>query len=163
MRRARDDHHSHIPSMPQSIRRKLFSIGVAVIVVSAGVLSWIAISSHQLLNQTADLVTRAGQVNTAVSALLENMIDAETGQRGYLLTHRKEYLEPYSRAVAFGTLHLHELQESVPMIRCNGRDVPTSPGSSVRNLRCSHPRLRWSMAGCLILHCVLCRRESENS
>ena len=99
--------------MPSSIRRSVISIAVGLIVLSAGALSWIAISSHHLLNQTADLVTRAGQVNTAVSALLENMIDAETGQRGYLLTRRKEYLEPYSRAIAFGTLHLHELQESV--------------------------------------------------
>ncbi len=113
MRRARDDHHSHTPSMPPSIRRKVFSIAVVLIVLAAGALSWIAISSHELLNQTADMVTRAGQVNAAVSALLENMIDAETGQRGYLLTRRKEYLEPYSRAVAFGPMHLHELQEAV--------------------------------------------------
>ena len=113
MRRARDDHHSHIPSMPPSIRRRLFSIAIALIMLSAGALSWIAISSHQLVDETAGLVRRAGEANAAVSALLENMIDAETGQRGYLLTRRKEYLEPYSRAVAFGTLHLHELQESV--------------------------------------------------
>lgn len=99
--------------MSPAIRRKVFGIAVAFIVVSAGVLSWIAISSHQLLNQTADLVTRAGETNTAVSALLVNMIDAETGQRGYLLTRRKEYLEPYSRAIAFGAMHLHELQEAV--------------------------------------------------
>lgn len=113
MRPARDDHHSLKPSMSPNIRRKVFTLAVALIVLAAGALSWIAISSHELLNQTTDLVTRAGQVNTAVSAVLENMIDAETGQRGYLLTHRKEYLEPYSRAVAFRAMHLHELQESV--------------------------------------------------
>ena len=99
--------------MPLSSRRKVFNIAAALIVLSAGALSWIAISSHQLLDQSLGLVRRTGEANTAISGLLENMIDAETGQRGYLLTRRREYLEPYWRAVAFAALHLHELQEAV--------------------------------------------------
>lgn len=111
MHRALGDHHSFIPPMSSSIRQNVFSIAAVLIVLSAGALSWIAISSHQLLDQSAGLVTRSGEVNTAISAQLENMGDAETGQRGYLLTRRKEYLEPYSRAIAFAALHLRELQE----------------------------------------------------
>ena len=99
--------------MPLSSRRRVLSIAVALIVLSAGALSWIAISSHQLLDQSMGLVRRTSEANTAISGLLENMIDAETGQRGYLLTRRREYLEPYWRAVAFAALHLHELQEAV--------------------------------------------------
>ena len=99
--------------MPLSSRRKVFNIAAALIVLSAAAASWMAISSHRLLNQSAGLVTRTGEVNTAISAQLENMIDAETGQRGYLLTRQKEYLEPYSRAVASAARHLRELQKVV--------------------------------------------------
>lgn len=34
-----------------------------------------------------------------VQLLAQSMLDAETGQRGYLLTHRKEYLQPYDKAL----------------------------------------------------------------
>ncbi len=34
-----------------------------------------------------------------LGTLLSNIQDAETGQRGYLLTHNSQYLEPYHRAV----------------------------------------------------------------
>ena len=40
-----------------------------------------------------------GSARTQIQNLLRRMIDAETGQRGYLLTARKEYLGPYSQSV----------------------------------------------------------------
>ena len=36
---------------------------------------------------------------TTVRQLQVSLLDAETGQRGYLLTHRKEYLQPYLSAL----------------------------------------------------------------
>ena len=36
----------------------------------------------------------------AIVGLAQSILDAETGQRGYLLTDRKEYLEPYSVALS---------------------------------------------------------------
>jgi PAS domain S-box-containing protein len=35
----------------------------------------------------------------SVDSLLESLIDAETGQRGFLLTGEERYLEPYNRAI----------------------------------------------------------------
>ena len=40
-----------------------------------------------------------GVARTQLQVLERSMLDAETGQRGYLLTHREEYLEPYAQAL----------------------------------------------------------------
>jgi signal transduction histidine kinase len=44
-------------------------------------------------------LTEMGVARTQIQVLERSMLDAETGQRGYLLTHRKEYLEPYAAAL----------------------------------------------------------------
>jgi diguanylate cyclase (GGDEF)-like protein/PAS domain S-box-containing protein len=48
------------------------------------------------VEQQSDLTARLREMQ----ALLVNVVDAETGQRGYLLTGKRQYLEPYHRAVA---------------------------------------------------------------
>ena len=40
------------------------------------------------------------EVNAELDQLLSNMQDAETGQRGFLLTNNDRYLEPYNAALA---------------------------------------------------------------
>ena len=52
--------------------------------------------SHQALQEIA----QAQNVRTAVGKLMLQVLDAETGQRGYLLTGEPRYLEPYDKAVA---------------------------------------------------------------
>ena len=42
---------------------------------------------------------RSRETDAAVEALLSSLIDAESGQRGFLLTGEERYLEPYERAV----------------------------------------------------------------
>ena len=52
--------------------------------------------------QSMSDVERRGQVIEARADILElkkNILDTETGQRGYLLSGREEYLEPYTRAL----------------------------------------------------------------
>ncbi len=43
-------------------------------------------------------VTHTYQVIDTLRSLLGHSADAETGQRGYLLTHKPAYLEPYNAA-----------------------------------------------------------------
>lgn len=47
-----------------------------------------------------DNITEAQRMGEAVNKLLQQMLDAETGQRGYLLTGDAQYLEPYQAAIA---------------------------------------------------------------
>jgi PAS domain S-box-containing protein len=64
------------------------------VLASAGLLysEWF---TTQALNANIDRLQRAQQANEVV---LSNVKDIETGQRGYLLTGNRSYLEPYKRA-----------------------------------------------------------------
>ena len=44
-------------------------------------------------------VQRSLEVQLRLSRVLSSLQDAETGQRGYLMTHRESYLEPYNAAL----------------------------------------------------------------
>src|SRR5450755_1961687 len=65
----------------------------------------IAFLSYRSFNQRAEgarLVAHTLDVTAHLEVLLSTFQDAETGQRGFLLTGDEAYLEPYERAV--GTL-----------------------------------------------------------
>ena len=47
------------------------------------------------LNQLGAMATARG----SIQGLQQSILDAETGQRGYLLTHRQEHLRPYDKAL----------------------------------------------------------------
>ena len=54
-------------------------------------------------------VTNAYQVLNAEEILLAHLIDAETGQRGFLLTRQERYLEPYNTSAEQARFTLEEL------------------------------------------------------
>jgi diguanylate cyclase (GGDEF)-like protein len=70
----------------------------------------------QLLSESGMYLDKQRQVDKlhqqlhAMDAVLLTLQEAETGQRGYLLTGRKEYLHPYLRALE----NLEPLMESLP-------------------------------------------------
>ena len=55
-------------------------------------------SSYQQATSTFDALGVQGQARTNIQVLWRSLTDAETGQRGYLLTGRREYLKPYLEA-----------------------------------------------------------------
>ncbi len=58
--------------------------------------SWLSVSQRQALAQ----VRHSLEVENRVRIVLSRLQDAETGQRGYLLTGRPEFLAPYRSAQA---------------------------------------------------------------
>ena len=62
--------------------------------------------SQDAVEQLAQGLTTRSEVNK----LLQSMLDAETGQRGYLLTGNETYLEPYDKAVATVQKNLDSLR-----------------------------------------------------
>ena len=66
-------------------------------------------SFHEATSATAS-TQEAQRSYVAVSKLLQNMLDAETGQRGYLLTGDPRYLRPYNAAVDETAQNLDSLQ-----------------------------------------------------
>jgi methyl-accepting chemotaxis protein len=77
--------------------RILVGYGLALIVVGAvGIVAYRAISE---LVDSADWVTHSHKVKGALADTLSALKDAETGQRGFLLTGEERYLEPYTEAL----------------------------------------------------------------
>lgn len=58
----------------------------------------LTIWTHQLLSQHRDLVVHTHEVIEMAKDVLIGLDDAETGQRGYLLSGNRRYLEPYAHA-----------------------------------------------------------------
>ncbi|WP_394240800.1 response regulator [Halopseudomonas laoshanensis] len=76
------------------------ALGLAVAFVIFILGTVVAIYTTQLLRTSNQSVLQTHNVIVAIDLLLADVQDAETGQRGYLLTGDEEYLEPYHRAVS---------------------------------------------------------------
>ena len=80
-----------------SIPKMAVSLPLAVMVVV--ILLLINEMSFRKSTDAIATIEEAQQTNEVIDSLLQNMADAETGQRGYLLTGNLNYLEPYDAAV----------------------------------------------------------------
>ncbi|HAA27335.1 MAG TPA: hybrid sensor histidine kinase/response regulator [Cyanobacteria bacterium UBA8553] len=60
--------------------------------------------------ETSERVNQSQQTLQKIQGILSAIKDAETGQRGYLLTGRETYLEPYNRAIKTINPQIKELK-----------------------------------------------------
>ena len=79
------------------IERSAFALPLAALASLAMIT--ISESSYRQSIVTLDKVATMAQARIDIQGLLRHMVDAETGQRGYLLTQRKNYLKPYVEAL----------------------------------------------------------------
>lgn len=79
--------------------RKLVSAGYLLVSAILVVNIVITIENIRTLDDNERLLLRCRQVQNRLERTLSTLKDAETGQRGYLLTGEAEYLKPYQRAV----------------------------------------------------------------
>src|SRR5262249_31259261 len=94
--------------MLAALRRRLFfilTIGLALTIVVLAYTCFAALGYDQLHEQ----VRRAHEVKEELSAILQLVVDAETGQRGYLITGDLAYLQPYQAATSQLDMRLAEL------------------------------------------------------
>ena len=85
-------HREDVVERARSNWRVVLSIIAIASVICAGALSITAYKTQDSITQRMDKIA-------AVAQLLSNLKDAETGERGYLLTQQPQYLEPYDAAV----------------------------------------------------------------
>src|SRR6476620_2229107 len=83
---------------------KMFArILMFVIVMVAGLLvvnAWLAHHNIRQIRSESILASRTRDVLIAIETIMSLAKDAETGQRGYLITGETSYLEPYNIALA---------------------------------------------------------------
>jgi PAS domain S-box-containing protein len=87
----------------------LFGFGALVAVLLAG--GALDLRNTRILRQDEALVSRTGAVLGTLQATLTTLLDAETGQRGYLVTGDRLYLEPYTSALARVRQNLQQLRD----------------------------------------------------
>jgi PAS domain S-box-containing protein len=84
--------------MQKSRSLVFLAAGISVsVLVAAGVAAFLAVKT---LSDASDRLVRSKEISIALEQTLSSLRDAETGQRGYLLTGRPTYLAPYREAVA---------------------------------------------------------------
>jgi len=83
------------------------------LVISAAVLLAAGLTSHRaigLLAEARDQTSRSRDVLRALDHTATTLLDAETGQRGFLLTGKEAYLQPYREALETLSPRLSELR-----------------------------------------------------
>lgn len=88
-------------------RRMAISMPLAIF--AACLMIGISEYGYKQTNQLLSNVTHAYDTRTAISNLMKDMLDAETGLRGYLLTSDEKYLEPYNTSVQ----HIHQSLDAI--------------------------------------------------
>ena len=81
----------------KTVGRKI-SLGYVLAVVLTVTIGAISYSSITSLNQTAEWVDHTHVVLAELEKITSGLKDAETGQRGFLITNLDNYLEPYNSA-----------------------------------------------------------------
>src|SRR5437870_10284755 len=82
-------------SSPARLNTAMLGVALVILLAMAGLAyrEW----RQYILARAVGLRTLA--VQRSVENLLSGLVDAETGQRGFLLTGKDLYLEPYNRAI----------------------------------------------------------------
>jgi hypothetical protein len=78
-------------------RPDTWMLGIAALILL--VIAGLSYADWQQYGRASRDAARTGAILDAVDRLLAIMLDAETGQRGFLLTGEERYLEPYNRAI----------------------------------------------------------------
>lgn len=105
------------PSLPALLQfARTPSIGRTIVTLLAGAIAlllMVNVATFVMIQRTVafnDQVERSQQVRRAAHDLLLSLVDAETGQRGFLLSGRPEFLDPYIRAEVVAPEEMRELE-----------------------------------------------------
>ncbi len=89
----------------------LLGSGLVVPLLLVGVPAAMAYRAESKVKSSFSWVTHTLEVETSIESLVNSMVSAETGQRGFLLTRRVVYLEPYDAGVSQVERQMHDLRK----------------------------------------------------
>ena len=78
---------------------KQMAFGFTIPILILIMLGFVSYENTQRLMQTSNMVVHTTEVLGNTNELLSDLQDVETGQRGYIITGRDEFLEPYNKGV----------------------------------------------------------------
>src|SRR3981081_1459438 len=80
------------------IRKAALQIGVPALLAFMAWNAYLAVNHLKRMHKVAALTLESSAIQADLSAVLKDLTDMETGQRGYLLTEDPTYLQPYTDA-----------------------------------------------------------------
>jgi CHASE3 domain sensor protein len=80
------------------IRKAALQIGVPALLAFMAWNAYLAVNHLKRMQKVAALTLESSAIQADLSAVLKELTDMETGQRGYLLTEDPTYLQPYTDA-----------------------------------------------------------------
>ena len=94
------------PTSESGLSTVLGGIAALLFFAFSGAVSY---SNVQTLKADNEKIVHSHEVITTLDALLSTMADAETGQRGFLLTGNEKYLQPYDAAPSKSALQINAI------------------------------------------------------
>ena len=80
------------------IRKGALQIAVPALLVCIAFNAYLVVNHLRQMQKMATLTLESSMMQASISAVLNDLTDMETGQRGYLLTSDQSYLQPYTAA-----------------------------------------------------------------
>ncbi|AXV66111.1 MULTISPECIES: sensor histidine kinase [Pseudoalteromonas] len=90
-------------------------IAIVLCIVIANAI--LAVNTIRSLTETQNSLDNTNSLNTAIERLHLSVVQAESGQRGYLLTDREDYLLPYNDAIA-------SMQAQIMLVKSLHSEIP---------------------------------------
>ena len=84
---------------PQKTKKVLFWFGLSLPTVALLAMTWLVHQTGGQFNDSFNFVMQTYKVLDMFEQAQAHIVDAEANQRGFLLTGRQEYLEPYQHAM----------------------------------------------------------------
>jgi diguanylate cyclase (GGDEF)-like protein/PAS domain S-box-containing protein len=96
--------------MPLTVEKKI-AAGFIVMLAILFAVGFVSYRNTRKLIRDSNLVAHSHEVLDELDGTLSAVKDAETGQRGYIITGDEEYLKPYTAALPFINEHLERLRQ----------------------------------------------------
>ena len=98
---SRNAQSTSIPDSAVRRQRSVFALRLALILSALCALAMVIIneSTHMRANQVIPELQSANELRLSINHLTRALTEAESNQRGYILTGDRRYLEPYDRAL----------------------------------------------------------------
>ena len=93
--------------------RQVLSVGAIVIIGTFGISNIFSESRIRILKESTEWVAHTYQVRGLLKGLEKTLVDAETGQRGFIYSGQENFLEPYNLAQETIDDNLEELKAKI--------------------------------------------------
>ena len=107
-------------AIPVSGAAKLAALALLPLLLAS---LWLGIGNLSFVRASNRLSDQVHEEQLAVETLLSTLRDAETGQRGFLLTGDSDYLEPFTSAVARMSADIADLQRASARDKTGGTTI----------------------------------------